>query len=92
MIVYHGSIEEIRNPDVLHSFHALDFGKGFYVTSVKEQAERWARRKADIYRHTPGIVNVYQMKAITEDWRHLTFEDDMGERTRLKRNKGLSVI
>ncbi|MBR5970567.1 MAG: DUF3990 domain-containing protein [Lachnospiraceae bacterium] len=77
MIVYHGIIEEVRNPDVLHSFHALDFGKGFYVTSVKEQAERWARRKANICGHTQGIVNVYQMKVEIEGWRHLAFGDDM---------------
>ena len=28
MIVYHGGIEVIENPDVLHSFRPLDFGKG----------------------------------------------------------------
>ena len=39
MIVYHGSIEAVKNPDVLHSHRPLDFGKGFYVTLVKEQAE-----------------------------------------------------
>ena len=46
MIVYHGSSVVVRQPDILHSYRALDFGKGFYVTSVKEQAERWAKRKA----------------------------------------------
>jgi hypothetical protein len=48
MIVYHGSSEIVRKPDTLHSYRALDFGKGFYVTDVREQAERWARRKADL--------------------------------------------
>ena len=46
MIVYHGSSEVVRQPDILHSYRALDFGKGFYVTTVSQQAERWARRKA----------------------------------------------
>ena len=32
MIVYHGSTEIIKNPDVLHSKKYLDFGKGFYIT------------------------------------------------------------
>ena len=41
MTVYHGSILEIQNPDVIHSKKYLDFGKGFYVTSIREQAERW---------------------------------------------------
>ena len=60
MIVYHGSSEIVKQPDVLHSYRALDFGKGYYVTSVREQAERWARRKADL---TGGkaIVNQYRM-------------------------------
>ena len=43
MIVYHGSLDIIKQPDVLHSFTPLDFGRGFYVTTVREQAERWAR-------------------------------------------------
>ena len=48
MIVYHGTTEIVKNPDADHSYRQLDFGKGFYVTTVREQAERWARRKADI--------------------------------------------
>lgn len=27
MIVYHGSTEIVHCPDVVHSYHALDFGK-----------------------------------------------------------------
>lgn len=46
MIVYHGSNNIVDHPDVSHSFHNLDFGRGFYVTTVREQTERWARRKA----------------------------------------------
>lgn len=45
MIVYHGSNMIIDNPDTEHSYRPLDFGKGFYVTTVKEQAERWAKEK-----------------------------------------------
>lgn len=61
MIVYHGSTEEIQNPDVLHSCRNLDFGKGFYVTTVKMQAERWAKRKADIVGQTKAVVTEYTM-------------------------------
>ena len=28
MIVYHGTTEIVRNPDVDHSYRQLDFGKG----------------------------------------------------------------
>ena len=38
MIVYHGSDVIVKAPDLLHSAKRLDFGVGFYVTTVKEQA------------------------------------------------------
>ncbi len=39
MIVFHGSNVIVDYPDIEHSYRSLDFGKGFYVTTVKEQAE-----------------------------------------------------
>lgn len=42
--VYHGSYLEIRKPDIAFSRQTLDFGKGFYVTPLREQAVRWALR------------------------------------------------
>ena len=60
MIVCHGSSEVVRQPDILHSYRALDFGKGFYVTTVRQQAERWARRKAALVGGR-AIVNRYQL-------------------------------
>ncbi|MDE6351946.1 MAG: DUF3990 domain-containing protein [Muribaculaceae bacterium] len=38
MLVYHSSDQCFTNPDVVHSREALDFGKGFYVTRLREQA------------------------------------------------------
>lgn len=49
MIVYHGTTEVIKNPDIAHSKKYLDFGKGFYLTSYKSQAEKWALRKSLLY-------------------------------------------
>ena len=37
MIVYHGSTEIIKNPDVVHSKKYLDFGRGFYITTFENQ-------------------------------------------------------
>ena len=62
MIVYHGSVQSVEKPDIYHSYRPLDFGKGFYVTTVKEQAERWAERKADIYAKSTGVVSIYEMQ------------------------------
>lgn len=44
MIVYHTSAAPIEHPDTKHSRDGLDFGKGFYVTKLKEQALRYAER------------------------------------------------
>ena len=41
MIVYHGSTEIIKKPDVIHSKKYLDFGMGFYITSFENQTEKW---------------------------------------------------
>ena len=45
MIVYHGSPTKVDEPDALHAEASLDFGPGFYVTTFRHQAERWAKRK-----------------------------------------------
>ncbi len=50
MLLYHGSTCCIEKPDVLHSRGNLDFGRGFYLTSVEAQAKRWAARKAAFVR------------------------------------------
>lgn len=39
MIVYHGSTEIIKYPDVVHSKKYLDFGRGFYITTFENQAK-----------------------------------------------------
>lgn len=44
MLVYHTSDQRFDAPDVLHSRNALDFGKGFYVTRLREQAVAYADR------------------------------------------------
>lgn len=45
MRLYHASTSIIEKPDVLHSRDKLDFGKGFYLTTIREQAVRYAERK-----------------------------------------------
>lgn len=79
MIVYHGSNMIVEHPDIKHSFRALDFGKGFYVTTVKEQAERWARRKAGICGTDKAIVTVYDMLEDCNELACKYFESDLTE-------------
>lgn len=77
MIVFHGSNQIVKNPDLFHSFKNLDFGKGFYVTSVREQAERWARRKADFESGTNPILNIYELSDVLSDYKVLDFKDEL---------------
>lgn len=79
MIVYHGSIEIIEKPDVKHSYRMLDFGMGFYVTTVREQAQRWAKRKADIFGKNKAIVNSYQMNDDVNGFLVKSFGEDLIE-------------
>ena len=79
MIVYHGTIVGIKAPKIIKSETGRDFGFAFYTTDIKEQAERWAIRKAKIERKkneakginipVNAIVNVYewtQLKTLKE--------------------------
>ena len=42
MILYHGSDQIIKSPDLRSPARTLDFGSGFYTTTNKEQAEAFA--------------------------------------------------
>lgn len=41
MVVYHASYTIVEHPDVSFSRDSLDFGKGFYLTTIREQAVRY---------------------------------------------------
>jgi len=62
MKLYHGSTHLVESPEVLEAQRMLDFGKGFYTTTSKEQAEKWAlikqKREGD---NSKAIVNVYEI-------------------------------
>ena len=75
MIVYHGSSEIIKNPDVKFSKKYLDFGSGFYLTSFENQAKKWAIRKG-MRQNKPGIVNLYELKDNWKDYKVLSFEEE----------------
>lgn len=46
MILYHGSTVAVERPQIIKSEIGRDFGFAFYTTEIKEQAVRWAKRKA----------------------------------------------
>lgn len=58
MILYHGSNLEIVKPDLSHSRKNVDFGCGFYLTPLYEQAEKWSRRFKRA--GTTGVISKFQ--------------------------------
>jgi len=60
MIVYHGSYTEIFEIDLSKTTPDKDFGRGFYVTKVREQAEKWAARKGEKY-GSEGVVSGFKL-------------------------------
>ncbi len=78
MIVYHGSYTEISAPDIKYSRINLDFGRGFYVTDIKEQAEKWCQKF--IRGGQNGIISAYELNnSMVEKCRVLRFDTFSGE-------------
>jgi len=58
MKVFHGSYIEVSVIDLSKCELGRDFGRGFYVTKIREQAELWAKRKGRVNKSS-GIVTEY---------------------------------
>jgi hypothetical protein len=58
MRVYHGSYLEIIEIDLSKCRDNRDFGKGFYVTNIRSQAEYWATRMGRIH-NTGGVITEF---------------------------------
>jgi hypothetical protein len=74
MIVYHGSTIEIAKPIVDLGRPNLDFGRGFYVTDLTDQAVRWAKRRATRLM-TTAVLNIYDIdiEKVKATYRYLLF-------------------
>jgi len=61
--LYHGSSSIVKLPIANAGRRNLDFGRGFYMTKLYDQAEKWAKivssRKSE---DAIGIVNVYEIE------------------------------
>ena len=60
MRVFHGSYAAINRIDLSKCEIGKDFGQGFYVTKIKEQAQFWAERKGLRHNNTEGIVTEFE--------------------------------
>ena len=55
MILFHGSNIEINRIDLAKCRPYKDFGRGFYLTELQDQAMRMAKRVARIYGGEPIV-------------------------------------
>lgn len=74
MKLYHGSNMRINHINLAMCRPYKDFGKGFYLTDIKEQAEKMAVRVSKIYGGTP-VVNVYEIEDNFRENRNLQIKD-----------------
>lgn len=72
MILYHSSNLSVERPDIAHSRDYLDFGKGFYLTSLHEQAVKYAQRF--IRRQQNAWLNTYEFMFNSTEWKVLEFD------------------
>ncbi len=80
MKLYHGSNTIIEQIDLSKCKPYKDFGQGFYLTAIREQAEQMARRTSAIYGGEPVVtefefdetaLNVLSVKTFeepSEEW------------------------
>jgi len=59
MILFHGSNVVVDSPLVNIGRKELDFGPGFYLTKIREQAERWAHRVCVVRRSSTPLLSRY---------------------------------
>lgn len=72
MKLYHSSNLRVEHPEITYSRDFLDFGKGFYLTSLEDQAINYGNRF--IRREVEAWLNIYELDYKPEDWKILRFE------------------
>jgi hypothetical protein len=64
MTLYHGSTLVADSPRIIKTEQGRNFGSGFYITGIREQAVRWAKRKALIEKRrantAKALLSIYE--------------------------------
>lgn len=67
MRLYHGTIYDITEIDLSRSNLAKDFGRGFYLSPERQQAEHWAIFKSVLQNRTPRVYEFEFDESVLED-------------------------
>jgi hypothetical protein len=79
LILYHGSNQNFDVVDLSKSKDRRDFGRGFYITILREQAEDWAEALFDRYKgdgiyiyetelELSGDLSMKIYEGLSEEW------------------------
>lgn len=75
--LYHGSTIPVEQPMINVGRKNLDFGQGFYLTRLQEQAQAWAIRMQLTRQASQAWLNIYEFDleaALSDGYRHLCLE------------------
>lgn len=72
MRLYHSSSVVVERLDLEYSRKYLDFGRGFYLTSILEQAQRYGERFKR--RGKDAWLNIYEFSCDETEWNIFRFE------------------
>ena len=64
-IIYHGSYMQVAKPDLRFCAEGKDFVVGFYTTTDRNQAIRFAKRVAKMYHSQYGVLNLYRLSTLS---------------------------
>ncbi|MCL2764523.1 MAG: DUF3990 domain-containing protein [Treponema sp.] len=80
MILYHGSYTHFDKIDLNKGRKYKDFGRGFYTTKVKDQAEQWAGNMSARFGTPFGFVSIYECDdSLFNNLKYLKFDEPTEE-------------
>ena len=68
MILFHGSNTEVSCIDLSRCTKYKDFGQGFYMTSIEQQACEWAKKIKKRFDFGKSVLNIYEF---SDNWDNL---------------------
>jgi hypothetical protein len=75
MILFHGSNAEVSSIDLSKCGKYKDFGQGFYLTSLKQQAIDWARKITKRFGMGKATLNRYEFDNDLNNLSHIIFTE-----------------
>ena len=91
MTVFHGSYVQVTQPDVKRGRTRVDFGQGFYLTRLCEQATSWAQSVARRHRNGVPVLNVFDTVELYENG-DITAEQALGQLAYKKVNHQVAIL